>query len=74
MIYEKSTQKLKCITPWGGGGGGHSLIEVTREASLRFLPRAVQQLKILPRADTKSHVWHPKADTIPHFDSPRADK
>ena len=42
-----------------GGGGGES---------------RVQQLKMLPRADTKSHFWHPRADTIPHFDSPRVDK
>ena len=26
------------------------------------------------RADTKSQFWHPRADTIPLFDSPRADK
>ena len=31
--------------------GGHSLIQVT---ALTFLPRAVQQLKLLPRVDTKS--------------------
>ena len=53
-----------------GEGGGHSLIKVTQ----RFLPRAVQQLKMLLRADTKSHFWHPRADMIPHFNSPRADK
>ena len=23
---------------------------------------------------TKSHFWHPRADMIPHVDSPRADK
>ena len=54
--------------------GGHSLIKVTRVPTLRFLPRAAQQLKILPRADTKSHFWHPRADAMPHFDSLRADK
>ena len=46
----------------GGGGGGGSEIKV--------LTRVVQQLNILPRADTKSHFWHPKVDTVPHFDSP----
>ena len=40
----------------------------------RVLPRAVQQLKMLPRADTKSHFRHPGTDTILHFDSARADK
>ena len=30
-------------------GGGHSLIKVK---ALRLLPKAVQQLKMLPRADT----------------------
>ena len=34
--------------------GGHSLITVTGFA-LRFLPKVVQQLKMLPRADTNSH-------------------
>ena len=41
---------------------------------LRFLPGAIQQLKMLPRADRKSHFWHPRANTIPHFDSPRVVK
>ena len=54
-------------------GGGHSLIKV-RGSETKLLPRAVQQLKMLPRADRKSHFWHPRADTIPHFDSPRAEK
>ena len=29
---------------------------------------------MLPRADTKSHFWHPRADMIPHSDGPRVDK
>ena len=41
-------------------GGGHSLIKVTGGGgggggALRLLSRAVQQLKMLSRADTKSH-------------------
>ena len=40
----------------------------------RQLTRAAQQLNMLPTADTKSHFWHPKADRIAHFDSPRVDK
>ena len=50
----------------GGGGGG--------VPTLRFLSRAVQQLKMLLITNTKPHFWHPRADTIRHFDSPRADK
>ena len=42
--------------------------------TLRFLPGVVQQLKMPPRANTKSHFRHPRADMIPHFDSPRANK
>ena len=43
----------------------HFLIKVTGEGpKLRFLPGAVQQLKMLPKADTKSHFWHPRANTI----------
>ena len=41
---------------------------------MKVLIRAVQQLNMLPRGDTKSHLWHPKADRIPHFDSPGVDK
>ena len=56
--------------------GGHSLIKVTgRVPTLRFLPRAVEQLKMLPRADTKFIFGTlERGDTIPHFDSPRVDK
>ena len=49
----------------GEGGGG---------SDTKVPPKAVQQLNMLPRADTKSHFWHPKADTIPHFYSLRVDK
>ena len=38
-----------------GGGGG-------KGPTLRFLPRAVQQLKLLPRVDTTSHFRHPWVD------------
>ena len=34
--------------------GGQSLIKMTGGLTLRFLPRALQQLKMLPRVDTKS--------------------
>ena len=45
---------------------GHMLIKATGGGSdTKVLPRAVQQLKMLPRADTKSHFWHPIADTNP---------
>ena len=53
---------------------GHSLTKVMGSPTHRFLPSAVQQLKMLLRADTKSHFSHPRTDTIPHFNSPRADK
>ena len=36
--------------------GGHSLIKVTGGPTLRLLPRAVQQLKLLPGVDTKSSL------------------
>ena len=52
---------------------GHSSIKVTGGPTLRFLARAVQQLKMKPRADTKSDSFHPTADTIPHFNSPREE-
>ena len=55
------------------GEGGHSLTKVMGAPTLRFSARVVQQLKMRPKADTKSHFWHPRAGTIPHFDSPRAD-
>ena len=53
---------------WGGGGA------LLNGPTLRLLPRAVQQLKMLPRTDTKSHFSHPRAVTIPHFGSPRLEK
>ena len=75
-------QSLYCRNPllFVAEGLGHSLIKVTgREGgggglTLRFLSRAVQQLKMPPRVDTKSHFWDARAGTIPQFDSPREDK
>ena len=40
-----------------GGGGGESEIKV--------LTRAVQQLNMLPMADTKSHFWQNKPTGYP---------
>ena len=38
--------------------GGHSLIKVTRGGSATdLLPKAVQQLKMLPRAGAKNHIF-----------------
>ena len=56
----------------GGGGGRHRLIKVTGP-TLRFLPRSVQQLKILPKAETDPFL-HPTVDMMLHFDSLRVDK
>ena len=57
--FEKVLMKTKggkIISPRIKPGGGHSLIKVKGGGpTLRFLPRAVQQLKMPPRADTKSH-------------------
>ena len=39
--------------------GGHSLIKVTGGSTLRLLPRAVHQLKLLPRVDMTSHFLQP---------------
>ena len=64
LLKPITTRRLPKIT--GGRVGGF----VTR----RVLPRAVQQLEMVPRADTKSQFWHPRVDTIPHFNSPGADK
>ena len=36
-------------------GGRHFLIKLTGGPTLKFLPRAVQPLKLLPRRDTTSH-------------------
>ena len=41
----------------------HSLIKVTGEG----LPRAVQQLRLLPRVETTSQFLHLRADRIAHF-------
>ena len=54
----------------GGGGGWHSLIEVRGKQTLRLLPRAVQQLNLLPTVHMVSHFLHPRADKKPHFHSP----
>ena len=61
------------IVTCSGRGEGHSLTKVMGAPTLRFSARVVQQLKMRPKADTKSHFWHPRAGTIPHFDNPRAD-
>ena len=37
-------------------GGGHHLIKVEGGTTLRFLPGAEQQLKMLPGADEKSRL------------------
>ena len=54
---------------------GHSLIKVT---TLRFLPRVVRQLKLLPRVDTiwalTSHFWCSRANIKPHFNDPSGNK
>ena len=42
-------------------GGAHSMIKVTGVPTLRVSSGAAQQLKLLPKADTKSH---PRANTI----------
>ena len=39
-----------------------------------FLPRAIQQLQNATWSGHKISFSTPRADTIPHFDSPRADK
>ena len=41
---------------------GHSLIKVTGGPTLRLLPIAVQQLKLLPRVDTASHFLQPREE------------
>ena len=53
---------------------GDFLIKVTGGSEIKVLTGAAQKLNLPPRADTKSHFWHPKADAIPHFDSPGGDK
>ena len=62
----------KCQThrTFGGGGGWHSLIEVRGKQTLRLLPRAVQQLNLLPTVHMVSHFLHPRADKKLHFHSP----
>ena len=40
----------------GGGGGRGALLNYgDRDPILGFLPRALQQLKLLPRVETTSH-------------------
>ena len=58
----------------GGGGGGYSLIKVTEDATLRLLPRAVQQSKLLPRVDIKSHFRRSRAGTTLYFNGHIAEK
>ena len=67
-VYNTETRGHFLIKVTGGGGGGGE------RPKLRFLPRAIQQLKMLPRADRKSHFWHPRTNTTPHFDSPSVVK
>ena len=46
-----------CMQCNAGGGRGHSLTKVTGGLTLRLLPRAVQQLQLLPGKDTTSHFY-----------------
>ena len=64
-----SSKKCQSHRTFRGGGEG---IEVTGKQTSRFLPRAVQQLELLPRVYMISHFLHPRADKKPHFYSPRA--
>ena len=45
---------------------GHSLIKVTGGPTLRLLPGAVQQLKLLPRVDTTSKILQPREEKLKH--------
>ena len=58
---------------WSCGGEGSTPSHKGGQ-TLRFLPRAVQQLKLLPRLDTKFHFRRPRVDTKPPFDGLRANK
>ena len=49
-------------------GEVQSLIKVRGSDSKAF-SKSGSAVKMLLRADTKSHFWHPRADTIPHFDN-----
>ena len=42
----------------------------SKNATLRLLPRTVQQLNLLPTVHMVSHFLHPRADKKPHFHSP----
>ena len=56
------------------GRWGNFLIKMTANLTLTLLPRAVQQLKLLPRVDSTSHFLYPRADKKPHFNGPRVKK
>ena len=43
---------------------------MTGKAKLRFLPGAVQQLKLVAGADTTCHFCHPRNDITPHLLGP----
>ena len=51
--------------------GGHSLIQMTGDRTLRLLPRAIQQLKLLPKVDTTSYCFFAPYNL---FTRRRADK
>ena len=69
-VHELSKIKkvVHCTFGGGGGGGRQSLIKV-RGSDSKVFTWSGTEAKMLPRADTKSHFWYPRADTIPHFDS-----
>ena len=53
--------------------GEHFLIIMMGVQYKRFLPGAVQQLKLLPRVNT-SHFLRPTVDILPYFNGPKANK
>ena len=53
-LGEGSHRSIKATGGVGWGGVG--------VLTLRLLPRAIQQSKLLPRLDTKSHFWRSGAD------------
>ena len=67
-VHEISKKKVVHCTPRGGGGRIQSLIKV-RESDSKVFTWSGSAVKMLLKADTKSHFWDPRADTIPHFDN-----
>ena len=65
MLITHSNLPATCIARPPGGA------RVTGSPTRKLLPRAVQQLKMLP---TKSQFWHPRSDMIPYFDGPKTEK